>query len=213
MNAPSIPDATLQEIESRGARGRDVLLLRQWLGLNIVDCCYLLGITTPKWYQYQRHPDQLIDDVSVSLLVWSLLRFPEAHFLPLFPQPAEVYPLYRETAAHSGQRLPTPGTAFALLLGRERSATRRWLTVTEQPPRVSPTVRRLLFALRRVIHGRGVPGFDAWIARARFEAESRGLDFDSMSSWIPDDPAMRKNWGIRRRGRQPGDKAAAEDGN
>ena len=35
------------------AAGKDLLLLRQWLGLNIADCCYLLGMPLIRWHYYQ----------------------------------------------------------------------------------------------------------------------------------------------------------------
>jgi hypothetical protein len=52
-----------------------------------------------------------------------------------------------------------------------------------------------------VIQARGVPGFDAWLARARFEADSRGLVFETMSSWSADQPAVEPAKGKRPRGR------------
>ena len=213
MSGPSVPDARLLEMEGRGVRGRDVLFLRQWFGLSIAETCYLLGITAPKWYQCQHHPDRLVEDASVALLVWALLRFPEAQYLPTFPDPAEVYPLYQNAAERGHPNDSQLATAFGLLLGRERLAPQRWLTA-ENPSRVPPTVRRLLFALRGALLARGVPGFEAWIERARFEARSRGLDFDTMASWRPPAPAPAPSAATakRARGRPRRPQGSAKDG-
>jgi len=203
MSAHSLPDPELFDLQDRPVCGRDLMLLRQWTGLSIADCCYLLGITVPRWHAYHKHPDQLLGDPSVALLAWALLRYPDVHYLPTFPDPAEVYPAYAHALEHSATTLPKPETAFSLLLGRERAATPRWLSEIGAPSQtLHPPVRRLLLAFQRLLTVQGVPGFEAFVNRARFEAQVRGLDLDapSMTTWThrtarsPDAP---------RRGRPP----------
>ena len=54
-------------------------------------------------------------DPAVALLVWALLRHPEAHYLPVFPEPAEVYPAYAHALAQ-GDLVYADGVAVVLLV-------------------------------------------------------------------------------------------------
>lgn len=181
----ALADPALFGLRDRPATGNDLMLLRQWTGTSIADCCYLLGITVPRWHEYRQHPDRLLGDVSVALLTWALLNYSEAHFLPIFPDPAAVYPRYEHAVRHSRAALPAPETAFSLLLGRERAATARWLAGLGTRHSLQPPVRRLLLVLQTLLTTQGVPGFEALVERARFEAAVRGFDLDSpaMTTW------------------------------
>ena len=183
---PPPPDSQAFDLEHRPLRGHDLTRLRQWTGLTIADCCYLLGVTPPRFHDYQHRPDDLLDDPAVALLAWALLRYPEAHYLPAFPEPAAVYPAYAHALQHSGVAWSDPDGAFALLLGQPRRAEERWLSGLGSPRQtVHPPLRRLLLAFERLLATRGVAGFQAFVDRARFEARVRGLDLDSpaLQTW------------------------------
>jgi len=174
----AFPDAAQIDLTGRGVCGKDLQFLRQWLQLTVADCCYVLGLTTPRWFEYQNRPNELVDDASVSLLVWALLNYPEAHAVPEFPAAAEAHAGYRRLVAHGVRPPADPDTAFGLLVGQRRASVARWLTGMGQD-RIPPAVRRLFLVLQTLFATRGVQGLEAWIARARFEAASRGFDFDA----------------------------------
>jgi hypothetical protein len=214
MTAPAPPDPPHLDLEGfdlnlRPARGRDVLLLQQWFGLTQTETCYLLGLSVPKWNHYLEHPDEPLNDPTVAILVWLLATAPETRFLPTFPEPAEVLPLYLATAPHSAKRLGAirktkfGKTAFGLLLGREMTSVNRWLTESQER-RPSPQVYRLLWVLRNLLLTQGVAGFDAWVNRVEVEAHARGLKLSRrMTSWSRmlsrDDPPLQRE---RRRSRK-----------
>jgi len=182
-----LPDPELFALENRPVYGRDLTLLRQWTGLTIAECGYLLGLTAPRFHEYQNRPDELLGDPAVALLVWALLRYPEAHYLPVFPEPAEVYPAYASALEQSTAIQSDPEGAFALLMGQPRSTGPRWLSGVDTPRQtVHPPLRRLLLAFQRFLATRGVAGFEAFVERARFEARVRGLDLDAptLKTWV-----------------------------
>lgn len=184
--ALSLPDSRqIEPLKGRALRGKDLLFLRQWLGLDIADCCYLLGMPAVRWHYYQKRPDRLLDDAGVALLARALLTHPEAHFLPRFPAFAEVEPAFRRALQQSARAPADPATALGLLLGRDRASVARWRRGTGQR-QMPPPVRRLLLVLRAVLAGHGVPGFESLIDRAALEADARGFDLDSpeMNTWI-----------------------------
>lgn len=185
-------DALHLDLDDRPVCGQDLLFLQQWYKLSRLDMCYLLGLSDLKWCTYT-HPDRVrepLGDPAVSLLVWLLVRYPEAFFLPAFPSPREVYPLYDRLAGQSG---PAAGadaplylgkTAFGLLLGREIGSATRWLSPAGSPA-IAPTVARLLFVFQTRLRAHGVVGLEEWVAAARLEAEARGLDLrGKMTSWF-----------------------------
>lgn len=194
MPLPTAPESRLLDLElldlsDRPVCGRDVLVLQQWFGLTQTEMCYLLGLSVPKWNHYLNHPDAPLNDPTVALLVWLLATCPETRFLPRFPEPAEVLPLYLETARQSTKRLGAirktklGKTAFGLLVGREVTSANRWLA-EHQTRLPSPQVYRLLFVLRNALWAHGVSGFDAWVERVELEAAARGLTLSSrMTSW------------------------------
>ena len=197
--ALTLPDpGQIASLKDRALRGRDLLFLRQWTGLSIADCCYLLGMPAVRWHHYQKHPDGLIDDAGVALLVRALLTHPEAHFLPRFPEFAEVEPAWRRALRQSARPLPDPDTALGLVLGRDRSSVARWRRGTGAR-KTPPPVRRLLLVLHAVLADHGVPGFESLVERAALEAAARGFDLDSpaMVTW------MRRAPYRSRRGRPP----------
>ena len=111
--ALTLPDPRqIESLKDRALRGKDLLFLRQWTGLSIADCCYLLGMPVVRWHYYQKHPDRLIDDAGVALLARALLTHPEAHFLPRFPEFAEVEPAFRHALRQCARALPEPDTAL-----------------------------------------------------------------------------------------------------
>ena len=196
--ALTLPDPSqIESLKDRALRGKDLLFLRQWTGLSIADCCYLLGMPVVRWHDYQKQPDRLIDDAGVALLARALLVHPEAHFLPRFPEFAEVEPAFRRALQQSARPLPEPDTALGLVLGRDRSSVARWRRGTGQRP-MPPPVRRLLLVLHAVLADHGVPGFESLVERAALEAAARGFDLDSpaMITWTRRAP-------YRRRGRPP----------
>ena len=184
MAMPLPDEHQLEELKSRALRGKDLLLLRQWLGLNIADCCYLLGMPLIRWHYYQKRPESLIQDAGVAMLARALLTHPEVHYLPRFPTPAEMLPAYRRALAQSNRTLADPDTALGLLLGRDRTSVKRWLNGTGQR-QTPPPVSRLLGALHILLLHHGVPGFEALVDRAAFEAAARGFDLHSpaMTTW------------------------------
>jgi len=184
MAMPLPDEHQLEELKSRALRGKDLLLLRQWLGLNIADCCYLLGMPLIRWHYYQKRPESLIQDAGVAMLARALLTHPEVHYLPRFPTPAEMLPAYRRALAQSNRKLADPDTALGLLLGRDRTSVKRWVNGTGQR-QVPPPVSRLLGALHILLLHHGVSGFEALVDRAAFEAAARGLDLHSpaMTTW------------------------------
>lgn len=202
-----LPDAAALnlDLDDRPVCGQDLLFLQQWYKLSRLDMCYLLGLSDLKWCTYT-HPDRIrepLGDPAVALLVWLLVRYPETFFLPAFPSPREVYPLYDRLAGQSG---PAAGadaplylgkTAFSLLLGREISSATRWLSPAGSPA-IAPTVARLLFVFQSRLRAHGVVGLEEWVADARREAEARGLDLrGKMTSWFRMDARQPK------RGRRP----------
>ena len=202
--ALTLPDPRqIESLKDRALRGKDLLFLRQWTGLSIADCCYLLGMPVVRWHYYQKHPDRLIDDAGVALLARALLTHPEAHFLPRFPEFAEVEPAFRHALRQCARSLPEPDTALGLLLGRDRSSVARWRRGTGQRP-TPPPVRRLLLVLHAVLADHGVPGFESLVERAALEAAARGFDLDSpaMVTWTRRAP-YRPRAGSARRGRPP----------
>jgi hypothetical protein len=146
-----------------------------------------------RWHDYQKHPDRLIDDAGVALLARALLVHPEAHFLPRFPEFAEVEPALRRALQQSARPLPDPDTALGLLLGRDRSSVARWRRGTGQRP-TPPPVRRLLLVLHAVLADHGVPGFESFVERAALEAAARGFDLASptMVTWTRRAPYRRR---------------------
>ncbi|MCB1919758.1 MAG: hypothetical protein KDJ28_07255 [Candidatus Competibacteraceae bacterium] len=203
--ALTLPDEhQLDALRGRALRGKDLLFLRQWTGLSIADCCYLLGMPVMRWHYYQRRPDQLIEDAGVALLARALLTHPEAHYLPAFPTVAEVYPAYQRALQQSATPLPEPDTALGLLVGRDRASVRRWRTGTSQRQIPGP-VRHLLLVLQTLLRHHGVPGFEALVERAAFEAAARGLDLHSpaMKTWTRRKPYRPRAPNAPRRGRPP----------
>jgi hypothetical protein len=203
--ALTLPDPhQMESLNNRALRGKDLLFLRQWMGLNIADCCYLLGMPVTRWHYYQRRPDSLIEDAGVALLARALLTHPEAHYLPRFPTVAEVYPAYQRALQQSALPLPEPDTAFGLLLGRDRASVRRWRTGAGQRQIPGP-VRRLLLVLQTLLRHHGVPGFEALVERAAFEAAARGFDLHSpaMTTWTRRKPYRPRAPDAPRRGRPP----------
>lgn len=201
--ALSLPDSRqIEPLKGRALRGKDLLFLRQWLGLDIADCCYLLGMPAVRWHYYQKRPDRLLDDAGVALLARALLTHPEAHFLPRFPAFAEVEPAFRRALQQSARAPAEPATALGLLLGRDRASVARWRRGTGQR-QMPPPVRRLLLVLRAVLAGHGVPGFESLIDRAALEADARGFDLDSpeMNTWIRRAPYRPRAAGAARRAR------------
>jgi hypothetical protein len=194
MALTPIPDAdTLHlDLENRPVCGQDLLFLQQWYKLSRLDMCYLLGLSDLKWCHYTnpQHVKEPLGDPAVALLVWALVRYPDAFFLPAFPTPQEVYPLYERLAEQSA---PRPGddapvylgkTTFSLLLGREIGSTSRWLSPTDAKP-ITPTVSRLLFVLKSLLQAHGAPGLEDWVNCAQREAQERGLDLKGkMTSWF-----------------------------
>lgn len=190
MTTPPFPDATALDLDHRPVCGHDLLFLQQWYNLTAVETCYLLGLgSLQQWHAYTRDASQPVSDPSLALLVWTLLTFPEAHYLPDFPPPADVFPLYQAMAAQSTQTLAEKRrgrlskTAFGVLLGRETTSTGRWLSDTNPRP-ASASVRRLLWVFRNVLLTHGVRGLDLWMQRLRREAAERGLSLAKMTSWF-----------------------------
>ena len=202
--ALTLPDPSqLATLQDRALCGRDLLFLRQWSGLNIADCCYLLGMPAVRWKHYQNHPDDPIDDAGVALLARALLTHPEAHFLPRFPEFPEMEPALRRALRQSARPLPDPDTALGVLLGRDRSSVDRWRRGTGAR-KVPPPVRRLLLVLGAVLADHGVQGFESLVDRAALEAAARGFDLDSpaMVTWTRRAPYRRRP-GAAPRGRPP----------
>ena len=204
MAMPLPDEHQLEELKRRALRGKDLLLLRQWLGLNIADCCYLLGMPLIRWHYYQKRPESLIQDAGVAMLARALLTHPEVHYLPRFPTPAEMLPAYRRALAQSNRELADPDTALGLLLGRDRASVKRWLDGTGQR-QTPPPVSRLLGALQILLLHHGVSGFEALVDRAAFEAAARGFDLHSpaMTTWARRAPYRPRQPSAARPGRKP----------
>jgi hypothetical protein len=200
MPSPLPDSAALHlDLDDRPVCGQDLLFLQQWYELSRLDMCYLLGLSDLKWCTYT-HPDRIrepLGDPAVALLVWLLVRYPETFFLPAFPSPREVYPLYDRLAARADSPLYLGKTAFGLLLGREIGSATRWLAPAGSPA-IAPTVARLLFVFQSRLRTHGVVGLEEWVTDAQREAEARGLDLrGKMTSWFRMDARPPK------RGRRP----------
>lgn len=204
MAIPLPDEHQLEDVQGRALRGKDLLFLRQWLGLSIADCCYLLGMPLIRWPYYQQRPDSLIQDAGVAMLARALLTHPEVHYLPRFPTPAEILPAYRRALAQSSRALADPDTALGLLLGRDRTSAKRWLNGTGQR-QVPPPVSRLLLALQTLLLHHGVPGFEALVDRAAFEAAARGIDLfaPATTTWARRAPYRPRRPDAARPGRPP----------
>ena len=203
--ALALPDPRqIESLQDRAIVGKDLLLLRQWTGLSIADCCYLLGMPVVRWHYYQKRPDSLIEDAGVALLARALLTCPDAHFLPRLPAFAEVEPGLRRALQQSRRPLPDPETALGLLLGRDRPSVARWRRGTGQRQTPAP-VRRLLLVLQAVLAGHGVPGFENLVDRVALEAAARGFDLDSpaMTTWTRRAPYRPRGGDAARRPRPP----------
>ena len=109
---------------------------------GITAASLVLNLISGGWFSYYifelpaRHPIEwrmlfdywrydLLAPLPFALLVWALVRYPDTFFLPAFPTPQEVYPLYErlaeQSAPQAGDDAPVHlgKTTFSLLLGRE----------------------------------------------------------------------------------------------
>ncbi len=74
------------DLGDRPIVGRDLLLLQQWLGLDLTELTAALGISPPRWRELTtERPDEPLDDPALALLVWSILTFPAQSYLPVYP--------------------------------------------------------------------------------------------------------------------------------
>lgn len=180
------------EIGDRPVMGYDLLQLRQWTGLDVAELVGLLGITYNIWYDLtENKANQPIANPDLALLVWAVFSFPEENGFPQIPDPATVLAQFQEVAKdlpypseHGPKRLSTQ-RVFALLQGREPTATSRWISGGET--KVVATrlkTRRLMVIFSAVLRHHGKAGLAKWLARVNAEAHWRGLsDFWKQGSW------------------------------
>ncbi|MDS4060090.1 MAG: hypothetical protein RKP73_16185 [Candidatus Contendobacter sp.] len=149
----SRPPLTL-DLGDRPILGRDLLLLQQWLGLDLTELTAALGISPARWRELTtERPDDPVDDPALALLVWSILTFPAQSYLPVYPEVEAVYATFQELA---------PGAPR----GNARQKT-----------------RRLMLVFDAVLRAHGAAGLRRWLERVELEAAQRGIDLWEGNSW------------------------------
>jgi hypothetical protein len=176
-------------IGDRPVVGKDLLLLQQWLGLDVAELTAALGINITRWTELtERHPDEPLDDPALALLVWALFTYPEHSYLPRYPDPQETYAVYQQVTGElpsaSSRKLLATKRAFGLLLGREETSGFRWLSPGSGPKATRPQTRRLMRMFTDILKDRGAEALQQWLRRVSIEAASRGIaDLWESGSW------------------------------
>lgn len=159
-------------------------------GISVADACWLFGLQRNRWYEIAKSPEPL-DDVSLALLVRLLDSYPE--FSPIRPTPkaAWIYEWLRDIDPNMDQR------RFSLMLGREKSASHRWLKLGGE---VSPKIERLFAIMQAMLTGKVDPitSIEPLVAQ---EAHARGVDVVRTGMWTT--PTTR----IKAKKRAPGERS------
>ncbi len=175
------------DLGDRPIVGRDLLLLQQWLGLDLTELTAALGISPPRWRELTtERPDEPLDDPALALLVWSILTFPAQSYLPVYPEVEEVYATYQQladTLELPGRRRLSAKKAFSLLLGREGTSGFRWLAPGAPRGNARQKTRRLMLVFDAVLRAHGAAGLRRWLERVGLEAAQRGIDLWEQNSW------------------------------
>jgi len=188
------PDSSLKhypplalDLGDRPIVGRDLLLLQQWLGLDLTELTAALGISPPRWRELTtERPDEPLDDPALALLVWSILTFPAQSYLPVYPEVEAVYATFQEladTLELPGRRRLSAKKAFGLLLGREGTSGFRWLAPGAPRGNARQKTRRLMLVFDAVLRAHGAAGLRRWLERVELEAAQRGIDLWEQNSW------------------------------
>jgi hypothetical protein len=120
---------------ARPVIGEDLDILRDQLGLSTADACWLYGISMTRWMiVVKENPKEMIKNITLALLVKSLMAHPEACPVPNPVQAQDVYDSMREVQPSIDKR------RFAIMFGCEASSGYRWITVGSK---VSPVLARL----------------------------------------------------------------------
>ena len=169
------------QIGDRAVVGRDLLLLQQWLGLDVGELVFFLGINSLKWTEMTvEKADEPLDDPALALLVWAVLAYPEHSYLPRYPDPQETFSVFQEALRDwddpANQRGLKTKRAFGLLLGREETSGFRWLSPKTGPKATHPQTRRLMLMLVNLLQAQGGKALNDWLKRVELEADARGVD-------------------------------------
>lgn len=115
FTAPVFPT----EIE-HAVTGRDIEDFRERFGLSWVDIIAITGIPRTRLNHYAKNPDQVVDDVTVALMIRFYSRFPD-----LVPAPRRFsMPLWYESiGGQSRIRL----RLLSILFGRDANTGYRWM--------------------------------------------------------------------------------------
>jgi hypothetical protein len=195
VNADPSPKSRLPlalDLGDRTIVGRDLLLLQQWLGLDLTELTAALGISPPRWRELTtERPDDPLDDPALALLVWSILTFPAQSYLPVYPEVEEVYATYQQLADAlelPGRRRLSAKKAFSLLLGRDGTSGFRWLAPDAPRGNTRQKTRRLMLVFDAVLRAHGAAGLRRWLERVELEAAQRGIDLWEQNSWREKSP-------------------------
>jgi len=191
-STPKRPSTPVLDLGDRPILGRDLLLLQQWLGLDLTELTAALGISPPRWRELTvERPDQPLDDPTLALLVWSILTFPAQSYLPVYPEVEDVYATFQALADHlelPGRRRLSAKKAFSLLLGREGTSGFRWLAPGAPRGNTRQKTRRLMLVFDAVLRAHGAVGLRQWLERVDLEAQQRGIDLWEQNSWREKSP-------------------------
>lgn len=152
----------------RPVTGRDLEALRQKLDLLVNDFCFVLGISMAKWSRIKKSPDAPLDDPGLAILARVLDDDPSLSLVPKAPTPQAVHDKIVAHKPYSAM----PRRAFGIVLGRDASASYRWL---EQQQHTGTVTDRLLIVLAKVLDTKGLPGLEKWMTVVDTEASARKI--------------------------------------
>jgi hypothetical protein len=171
--------------------GRDLELLREDLQLTITDFVWLFGFTYYAYCQIRsqdedkRDPatgllpiDQPINDPAVCILARWLAKHPEDCPVPRPPTAAQIFRRLEAAMAAQGRNMPK--RFFGVVLGREVSASYRWI---EQGGDIPAALSRMLIVLDRKITDTDPSVWDEIVQVANEEASVRGINLMKEARW------------------------------
>ena len=152
--------------------GRDVQRLRELLGVSSVDLFYLLGRAPSGGTVRLEGPrsELPISTPGVSLLARYLDRYPEANFLPRFPDYQETFDGVRD-AYEDLVGAPLTARRLSLICGAGASAGYQW--ASGAPP--VPYFQRLFHLLLEATREEGTDGLERFLEVVDEEARARGI--------------------------------------
>lgn len=165
MNSKPITGAALEEF-------------RIGAGLTVGDMCHILGVSRPRWNQLIREKGP-VKDPTVGMVIRLYSMYPQ--LCPIQP-PVSMKTAFEQIAAEwrrasrSNEELTT--RTFALLSGREPTASYRWFGESGLSEATSTPVRRLIEGLLNV-----PKAADVIQKLVQQESQSRGVDPVRNGTW------------------------------